>query len=308
MGSACTSLATNSIDEDYQQQQDNGSPVRCSECNNLLSHDHVNYKIIEKMSEKSSSSSSSQSELDSNAEKKSNTKNGKKKHHGKKRRKSVRKMTFTSCPLPIFEDDTTSNRSNKSIEYNLEHSKLMEILDYNFPNLPIRFAKTHEIWQKEYILFIQTISNIISKQYNLERNTSTLATETILEYAAIDVIYTVAPHLPVSRRSGLWPQHYILDQSKNGKVNEKGMILDSIRDEIVHSFNLHSIFEICGTYFSSTMSANNFFVYGVGIDFDLNSSMRAQGPWSNMISEFEPNEGYTSTASFASSTGCNSVR
>eukprot|EP01084_Bolivina_argentea_P310455 537234_1 len=205
----------------------------------------------------------------------------------KRRRKTIRNKSFDMSPdtneYKLSNPIETSNKSSFNLLYELE-------FDYNMPYLPIRFTNSTEIWNKEFQLFINRLTKIV---YNTDTNSNINIIKTILEFAEFDSVYKLHHNFPIN--NGLWPQEYILNISETN-INENSMIINDIRDALIHSFNLQNIFETCGNCFQYKTSnkMDNFFINGV---YKQDKDLYINNAWNNIISEYEPNDGYTSTAS-----------
>ena len=306
MGSkfGCVTVPTNTADEKYSNIQTHNG-VRLPK--HMIMDSKSKASIIYDMEKANSASNATTKSLKSS--KSSKSKSSKPRLINK--RTSVRHIQFESNPsLPDLDCDHDSDKSNSPSSDVINNDFLIEYLECNIPNLPIRFAKQHEIWLKEYDLFTEYLSQLI---FDGDKSKTEII-KVILELAEIDMIICNTPNLPITSNRGLWPQHYILNESNNN-LNENGMILPMIRDELIHSFNLQSIFEIAGNCFvnatQSGLSANKFFCFGIDCELDMYSSYNLNAntkgyPSSNNM--HEPHDGYTSTASSIANNNINPLK
>ena len=318
MGSkfGCVSTPTNSVDHEFRniQKQDGNHilPVRTLRLPNHMidgtkSKSSVPYDAETTTSSSTFKSKSSASSKSKSAESKS------KKHRLLKKRTSIRHVAFDPDHiLPDIEGHTSNKSANSSSSqlFTFDNDFVMDVLEYNIPNLPIRFTKQCEIWKTEYDLFANCLSKMI---FNEDKPR---IIKLILEFATVDMIFCNSHHLKSNR--GLWPQHYILSQTKTN-LNDDGTIVSNVRDELIHSFNLQNIFEIAGNCFMNLsptksgkiQSMDKFFCFGIYCEMDAYFNGKGYGSSTNLNipSYNEPHDGYyTSTASSITGTNVNPLK
>ncbi len=97
----------------------------------------------------------------------------------KRRRKTIRNKSFDMSPdtneYKLSNPIETSNKSSFNLLYELQ-------FDYNMPYLPIRFTNSTEIWNKEFQLFLNRLTNIV---YNTDTNSGINIIKTIVEFAEL---------------------------------------------------------------------------------------------------------------------------
>ena len=183
----------------------------------------------------------------------------------RRKRKIIRHKSFEfDASYSISLIDQTQSKITRSTVYHPRNMGMFNMLDYNLPILPIIFSKDSWIWTQEYNLFVDTLSNLLHLRFSkFSKCTLTKITKTILEFNGTDILFNChSNHLQIPRHRGLWPQHYILRNANNQKLNERGGVFDALRDKVIKSFNFRSIFQSCGIHYNTETNMRKFFAHG----------------------------------------------